>query len=231
LQVRESSGRWRTAIADIGIPVGRPQSIPIDLAAVLRPGEHEVRIVTNMRIYWDQVAVGRAVSTEPFILERKDPRAAVLRARGFSREVRPDNTEPIVYEYDRVTSRSPWKTMAGLYTRLGDVLELVTATDDMFVVSKPGDELGVEFAASSSPLPEGWTRTFLLVADGYSKEMDINSATPDSVDPLPFHAMSAYPYRAPERYPDTPAHARYLATYNTRVVGQTISSIDSVAAR
>ena len=44
-------------------------------------------------------------------------------------------------------------------------------------------------------------RTFLLYADGYSKEMDINSASPDSVAPLPFHAMSAYPYPPTEHYP------------------------------
>ncbi|HYO92112.1 MAG TPA: hypothetical protein VEQ40_10765, partial [Pyrinomonadaceae bacterium] len=63
-----------------------------------------------------------------------------------------------------------------------------------------------------------WTRTFLLYADGYSKEMDINSATPDAVGPLPFHGMTRYPYRAPERYPLTPARRAYIERYNTRTV-------------
>jgi hypothetical protein len=66
------------------------------------------------------------------------------------------------------------------------------------------------------------------VADGYSKEMDINSATPDTVDPLPFHAMSGYPYRAPERYPETPAHRQYRAQYNTRTVGRPVPSLETV---
>ena len=54
LDVRDSEGRWRPAIADIGIPVGRPQTIVVDLAPALRAGEHAVRVTTNMRIYWDQ---------------------------------------------------------------------------------------------------------------------------------------------------------------------------------
>jgi hypothetical protein len=58
------------------------------------------------------------------------------------------------------------------------------------------------------------------MADGFSKEMDINSASPDTVAPLPFHAMSGYPYTPPQRYPDTPEHRRYQSDYNTRVVGR-----------
>ena len=78
--------------------------------------------------------------------------------------------------------------MTGRYTREGDVRELLAKSDDMFVIAAPGDEVALEFpAAGLPPLPEGWTRTFLLFADGYSKEMDINSATPDHVEPLPFH--------------------------------------------
>jgi len=102
----------------------------------------------------------------------------------------------------------------------------VTARDDMFVISKPGDELSLSFDATRlPPLPPGWTRTFLLYADGFSKEMDINSASPDQVGPLPFHGMSKYPYTWPEHYPLTPARRKYLETYNTRVVNSPVSSI------
>ena len=37
-----------------------------------------------------------------------------------------------------------------------------------------------------------------------------------SVEPLPFHGMSAYPYPEDERYPQTSAHLEYLQDYNTR---------------
>jgi hypothetical protein len=190
LEVRESSGRWRRLDLAVGIPVGRPQTIPIDLSAVLRPGEHQVRLTPNMRIYWDQIQVGDTVAPDGFTSTTADPRTASLRARGFSAEVRPDGEDPPVYDYARVSTDSPWKVFAGQYTREGDVLSLLTRTDDRFVIGKTGDEVALEFdAATEAPVPPGWTRTYLLRGDGYSKEMDVNSASPDAVEPLPFHGM------------------------------------------
>jgi Tfp pilus assembly protein PilF len=232
LQARDTAGRWRTIVANIGIPVGRPQTVTVDLAGLLRPGEHEVRIVTNMRIYWDRVLAATAVPIDDRQGWSLDPLTATLGARGFSAEMRPDGREPPLYDYARVTRVSPWKTMPGGYTRAGDVRDLLMKSDDMFVIAKPGDEIALAFdAAAAGSLPDGWTRTFLLLADGFSKEMDINSASPDVVGPLPFHAMTAYPYRAPEHYPDTPEHEQYRAKYNTRGVTRSVPSIDSVASK
>ena len=123
----------------------------------------------------------------------------------------------MTYDYSKVLYLSPWKVMTGRYTRVGDVRGLLTATDDMFVIAKPGDELVLSFEATKL-LKKGWTRTFLLYADGFSKEMDINSASPDQVGPLPFHGMSKYPYTWPERYPLTEKRQRYIEKYNTRIV-------------
>jgi len=78
-------------------------------------------------------------------------------------------------------------------------------------------------------LRAGWTRTFLLYAHGYSKEMNPRSASPDTVAPLPFRAMTKYPYGPDEHYPDTPAHRDYLERYNTRVVNRSVPSIDATA--
>ena len=219
LQVKDDNGVWHTRIADIGIPVGRPQTIVVDLTPVLQPGEHEVRVVTNMRIYWDRILVG-TLAHPPARIIRIDPAAAELRVRGFSKELKPDGREPITYDYDSVTTESPWKTMTGRYTRTGDVRALLSRADDMFVIMKPGDEIALAFDASREDAPPaGWTRTFLLLADGFSKEMDINSASPDGVGPLPYHRMTRYPYEAPEHYPADAAHERYLAEYNTRIGG------------
>jgi hypothetical protein len=86
----------------------------------------------------------------------------------------------------------------------------------------------VSFDASGLPaLPGGWTRTWLFYSDGYSKEMDVNSASPDAVEPLPFHAMSRYPYEPPEAYPLTPERRAYLETYNTRVVARPVPALET----
>jgi Tfp pilus assembly protein PilF len=221
LAVLDNNGQWQTVVKEIGIPVGRPQTIVVDLADKWMSASRQVRISTSMRIYWDQIQVGRRdrglTLTGGITTTRLDPIAADLRWRGFSAEATKE--EPFTYDYARVATTSPWKAMPGRYTREGDVRELLRATDDMFVVSRPGDEIALSFDASAlPPLPNGWTRTFLLYSDGYSKEMDLNSASPDQAWPLPFHTMTTYPYAAPERFPITDAHRAYIERYNTRIV-------------
>ena len=227
LQVKDKEGHWRTIVENVGIPVGRPQTVVVDLTGKFLSENREVRIVTNMRIYWDQILVDTSAGNFPMQFTRLDPSVASLRWRGFSLEHSPDGRQPLTYDYKQVSFTSPWKVMTGRYTREGDVRELLLTADDMFVISRPGDELSLSFAADKlPPLPQGWTRTFLLYADGFSKEMDINSASPDQVGPLPFHGMSKYPYVWPERYPLTEKRRRYLETYNTRIV---TSQVDRIA--
>ena len=232
LQVKDKKGIWRTVIADIGIPVGRPQTVTVDLTGKFLSRDREVRIVTNMRIYWDQILVDTSDGKSPVQTTRLDPARADLHWRGFSAEVTPDGREPFGYDYRRVSFTSPWKVMTGRYTREGAVRELLLKSDDMFVVSRPGDEISLSFAATAlPPLPAGWTRTFLLYADGFSKEMDINSASPDQLAPLPFHGMSRYPYPRTEHYPLTEARRRYIEKYNTRIVTSPVPSIGALLVR
>jgi len=228
LQVKDKSGNWRTVIEDIGIPVGRPQTVTVDLTDKFLSASREVRIVTNMRIYWDRILVDTSDGDSPTQITKLDPTIADLQWRGFSLEIKPDGREPFSYEYERVSFNSPWKVMTGRYTRAGNVLELLMKSDDMFVISRPGDELRLSFYANKlPPLPVGWKRTFLLYADGFSKEMDINSASPDQTAPLPFHGMSKYPYSWPEHYSMSEERQAYMRKYNTRIVTSTVPRIET----
>jgi hypothetical protein len=104
--------------------------------------------------------------------------------------------------------------------------------DDMFVISRPGDELSLAFDAGAAPaVPPGWTRTFLLFAHGYSKEMNPRSATTDELEPLPFSGMTSYPYGPTEHYPRTRAHREYQDRYNTRVVSRVLPPLDAAATQ
>jgi tetratricopeptide (TPR) repeat protein len=229
LQVKDDRGHWRTVIQDIGIPVGRPQTVTVDLTGKFLSSSREVRIVTNMRILWDQILVDTSREQTPLRMMRLDPVGANLRWRGFSREITPDGREPFGYDYEQISFTSPWKVMPGRYTREGNVCELLLQSDDMFVISRPGDEISLSFDARKlPPIRAGWTRTFLLYADGYSKEMDINSASPDQVWPLPFHGMTKYPYADPETYPMTAARRAYIDKYNTRLVTAEVPSINTL---
>lgn len=232
LLVKNKNGDWQKITENIGIPVGRPQTLVVDLTDLPFGPSRELRIATNMQIYWDQILVTNTTSQAEMKIDRLDPAVADLNWRGFSAEVMPNGDPPLSFDYHRVSFTSPWKVMAGRYTRLGDVRELLLQADNMFVVSRPGDQISLSFAAESLPdLPAGFTRTFLLYANGFSKEMDINSATPDLVGPLPFHGMTKYPYFWPEQYPLTEATRRYLEEYNTRVVHSPVPRVETVLIR
>ena len=55
LQVKDAKGQWQTVVEDVGIPVGRPQTLVVDLTGKLPAGRSEVRLVTNLRVYWDRI--------------------------------------------------------------------------------------------------------------------------------------------------------------------------------
>ncbi len=217
LQVKDEQGNWQTVIANMGFPAGRPQTVTVDLTnRFLSKSNREVRIITTMRIYWDEILVDTTAEPAGVEMVELDALRAELRWRGFSAAVTPDGKEPLLYDYHRVSLASPWKVMAGRYTRPGDVRELLSEVDDLFVVSLPGDEIALSFDATQlAPLRQGWKRTFLLYADGYSKEMDINSASPHDITPFPFRAMRGYPSAG---YPLTEKQRAVVERYNTRIV-------------
>ena len=218
LQVRDGSGQWQTVIEDMGVPSGGPKTIAVDLSGKFLSASRDVRIVTNVCLYWDQIYLSEDTSAPSAQLTAIEPRSADLRLRGFSRAiVSAPGQQPETYEYAAWRPEAMWDPVPGRYTRYGDVRELVLNPDDMFVIFGSGDEVRLQFDVRGlPPLAPGWTRDFLLHVDGWSKDADPNTAFSDSVDPLPFHGMSRYPYPEQERFPDDPAHRNWRKQYNTR---------------
>ena len=131
--------------------------------------------------------------------------------------IHPERKQPESFVYAERSPTSMWNPTKGFYTRYGDVGELLGAVDDRFVIMGSGDEIRLLFDPGAlPPLPPGHHRDWVIEVDGWAKDGDANPIHSQTVGPLPFHGMPAYPYAAPHRYPDTPAHRAYLATYNTR---------------
>ena len=217
--VKDETGAWKTVIDLIGIPAGKNKTITIDLTGKFLSDDRKVRIETDMQIYWD--AVFFTVGEQNVLMEVTElsPDRADLHYRGFSEMYRPNQHAPHLFDYQKVTKVGQWRDLEGFYTRYGDVNPLLQEADDMYVILNAGDEITVEFDASLLPtLKAGWTRDFILFSDGWDKDGDINTLTSQTVEPLPFHGMSAYPYPKTEHYPDDEAHQRYRLEYNTRRV-------------
>jgi hypothetical protein len=222
LEVRGADGRWKPAIASIGFPSGKDKMLIVDLSRIFPTSDHHVRIRTNLQIYWDQAFVARDSRRTDVRVTPLTPLTADLHFRGYSRTYRKGGRYgPWWFDYDSVTKDSPWRPIEGAYTRFGDVLPLLRSSDDMYVIMAPGDEMTLQFDASSAvALPAGWKRDFLLYTDGWIKDSDLNTAYGTTVEPLPFHAIKQYPYAVGESYPSDSAHVRYRREYNTRVVSR-----------
>jgi tetratricopeptide (TPR) repeat protein len=225
VQVKNSKDEWETVIQQMGFPAGLPKTMTVDLTGKFLSEDTQIRIVTSMRIYWDQILVDTSDGLTPARITTLEPMRADLRWRGFPREYSPDGRMPLIYDYRRIEPSAPWKSHLGNYTRFGDVRELLLAPDDMYVITRNGDEIQIDFNARKLPqLPEGWKRTFLVYADGFGKDMDINSARPETIGELPYHGMKSYPYSPNDRYPMTKKHQEYLERYNTRSVNEQVQA-------
>ncbi len=123
----------------------------------------------------------------------------------------------VQYVYEKASATGPYTRPAGTYTRYGDVLPLLTATDDKLAVFGSGDEVQLDFDPSTLPvLPHGWVRDYFFAANGYEKDMDFYAAEGNYVAPLPFLSMGEYPYSTRKSFPLDDSHVNYLLEYNTR---------------
>jgi tetratricopeptide (TPR) repeat protein len=143
-------------------------------------------------------------------------RRADLHYRGFSQAVHRPGAGPEDYDYQRVSRESRWPPLNGHFTRYGDVRPLLLKRDDHLAVFGAGDELELSFDAADDRLPAGWVRDFVLYNVGWDKDSVLNTVYGQSVEPLPFAAMTAYGHREGHTRPFDAGYQRYLETYQTR---------------
>ena len=231
VQVMDETGSWQTVINNMGFPMGKNKAVRVDLSGRFLSSDYRVRIRTNMEIYWDYaffaeeappeslVASGSAFQRSGLRISRLPVSRAELYYRGFSRMYRTSPFGPHLFDFSDVDKAPRWRDLTGLYTRFGDVTPLLQASDDQYAIMNAGDAIELSFDAGAlPPLSAGQKRSFVLYSNGWLKDGDLNTAHGDTVEPLPFHNMSAYPYGDGESYPLTSANRTYLTRYNTRVV-------------
>ncbi len=220
VEVPDGRGGWRVLHADLGMPSGKTKTVLIDLAGAFRGGTpRRVRLSTNMEIYWDRIAWAVQRPDVPLRVTRLPVAHADLHFRGFSRSRQAGRKAPDLPTYQVATTVQRWRDLEGYYTRYGDVRPLVDSTDDRYVIMNAGDELTVRFDARPDP-EAGWVRDYVLAADGWVKDGDLNDGWSRTLRPLPYHGLTDYS-RAPGPLEDDPAyllHPDDWRTYHTRYV-------------
>ncbi len=217
LEVPDGKGGWKTALPAMGYPAGKTKTMPVDLSGLLDRSDPRVRISTNLEIYWDRIAYTVDEEEAPLEITPIPLSSARLFFRGFSRAVRETPDGPHIFLHDDVETAPRWADMAGLYTRLGDVQELLLSADDRYVVMKGGDCVRLEFDARAlPPLPPGWERDYLVILDGWDKDADKNTVAGQTVEPLPFHGQDDARYGSDQAFPGRAAGKAWREQFLTR---------------
>ncbi len=216
-------GSWKRIIEDMGFPAGLPRTIVVDLTGKVPPGSRRIRLVTNLQIYWDQVLVDNEeklpeTSADAKIHQTELPLMnASLAFRGYPQQIDGKTPGDLNYDYKQMSRTGPFIPQRGAYTHFGDVTPLLQRIDDEYVIFGTGEDMDLEFDAAAQPvLPAHWVRDYFFYANGFVKDMDFYEASPFTVDSMPFHAMSRYPYRSKEHYPDDAKHIAYQLEWNDR---------------
>lgn len=214
-------GEWVELYHEVGYPAGIRHTMTLDVTGKVLPGDRRIRVSSNMELYWDRIFAAPILEEVGLGIREVSVKSADLHFLGYPREYSPDGRHPTLYDYDSVDGAIAWKMMSGDYTRYGEVAELVEEADDCYVIMGRGEELTLRFPADAfGAIPVAHVRSFILKTDSFCKDMDLYSAYPDTVEPLPFHSMSNYPYGPKEKYPNDEKRRQYREKFNTRRVGE-----------
>src|SRR6266568_4809061 len=217
VEAQDVQGKWVRVVEDMGFPAGLERTMTADLTGKLPAGTRRIRIVNNLKIYWDAIRIDQTPEQRSVHITEVPLANAALDFLGFPKEIRLTPASDTEYSYAERSKTGPYARAAGNYTRYGDVKRLLRAVDDRFVVFSSGEGVKLDFNAKSLPsLPAGWVRDYFFFADGFEKDMDFYAAHAFTVEPLPKHGMKPYPYAPGEAYPEDAAHTGYELEYNTR---------------
>ena len=218
IEIPGPDGAWVPAGPPVGFPAGKTKTMVIDISEILNREDPRMRLGSTLELYWDCIELATCDDDAELFTSSLEPVGTRLWSRGFSEGQIPDRQDlPLFFDWDKVAMEPRWDQHPGNYTRYGAVGPLLTEVDDRYVIMGSGDALTIRFDASElPPVPEGHVRDYLVFLDGWAKDRDHNTYEALEVEPLPFHAMSGYPYPDTESFPDTPEHRAWRAEWNTR---------------
>jgi hypothetical protein len=203
MEVKDANGNW------VRVPESRQFPLPpdtlartyvVDLTGLFPTNDYSLRISNFWNVTFDYIGVD-TTPQQNVTIQKINPQANLYQA-----------------------FVSP-ATSTGNFTRYGNVTELLLNEDDEFVIGRQGDTISLQFPTDNlSPIPEGMERDYFFFAACWFKVEYANYGFGPghngfTVDPLPFHNMSGFPYPLDtESYPYDAAHLAYLQEWNTRVI-------------
>jgi hypothetical protein len=197
MEVKDAQGNW------VAVPDNRqfplldvtPDCFAVNLTGLFQPGDYKLRIHTFFNTEFDYIAVDTTTQQDITIQE-------------------------IPVSFANLTQSFPTNSNStGNFTRYGEVTELLQDPDNKYAIIRQGDQIIFKYSVDDLPaVPEGMERDYFLFASVWFK-VDGLFYVDFTVDPLPFHEMTFFPYDMDlESYPYDTEHLNYIQEYNTRVI-------------
>ncbi len=180
--------RWEPVYQSFGYPAGMPRLASLPLPQ-LPAGSVRLRLRSRQQIYWDRLALAeseQAVANTAIEVRLADARVEKI---GFPRR---STGAQMVPDYDYAVREPFWDTryQSGHYTSLGPAEELIQDKDNALAIIGPGDALIARFTPPSQPPKPGFSRRWVLMLDGWAKDMDLFTRDGETVGPLPRQAVA-----------------------------------------
>jgi hypothetical protein len=202
MEVMAANGTWLRVPQDKQIPIPsdyNARTFAVDLTGLFPIGvtDYKIRLTNFWNVTYDYIGID-TTPPQNVTIQTITPSSAVLS------------------QFWGTQSNS-----SGAFTRYGDVTPLLQSADDMFVIGRQGDQVNMQFpTADLKPLAPGMVRDYFFVVACWFKDPPgaWGYGFNFTVNPMPFMAMSGFPYPANETYPYDAAHLAYIQEYNTRII-------------
>src|ERR1035438_7822426 len=145
VEAQDAHGKWIRVVDDMGFPAGLARTMVTDLTGKLPPGTRRIRIVNNLKIYWDTIRIDQTPDPKDVRVAEIPLASAALEFLGYPREIRLSPASDTTYSYAQRSPTGPYARAAGNYTRYGDVRDLLERSDDRFVVFSSGEGVKLDF--------------------------------------------------------------------------------------
>jgi hypothetical protein len=195
MEVKDKNGNWTRVPDDTEFPLTEvnPESFVVNLTGLFPTNDYSLKIHTFFDTRFDYIGIDTTPQQNVAIKE----------------------IDSVHSDFSQVFGTL--STSTGNFTRYGDVTALMLYADDKFVIGRQGDQIHLMFPADIGPVPEGMERDFFVFVSCWFKVKGLPYLA-FTVDPIPFHDMSCFPYPPTERYPCDGDHLSYLLEYNTRTI-------------
>src|SRR5260370_31053109 len=125
VEALDAQGKWARVVEDMGFPAGLERTMVADLTGKLPAGTRQIRIVNNLKIYWDEIRIDQTPDARDVRVAQVPLQKAALDFVGYPREIRLKPASDTTYPYYRRRITGPDARAAGNYTLYCDAFDLL----------------------------------------------------------------------------------------------------------